>query len=499
LRISEKNMAQAQRIAHVGSWEVCLKHPDPSRYQTRWSDEAFRLFGYDPHTTEANPQLFIERIHPDDRDWVVNAMDDAIKGIQNTKIEFRVVLPNGDIRWITSEIEVETDPVTGAPTKVIGSNQDVTEIKDAAEKLRISQNNMAMAQRIARVGSWDIELNNGNPFTQPAIWTDETYRILGYDENTQPSLQAFVDRLHPEDKDYVLNALTTGIANNNTTPIEYRIVQPNGNIRWLKTEGEIFYNATGQATRIVGSHKDITERKLLELEREKVVDDLTLRNKELEQFTYIVSHNLRSHVSNIIGMAAELTEPTTQPDIQQLFLSEIKNSAQKLDNVIKDLSFILQHKRGVIEAKDYVSFAQLVADITSSLGSQIAEQNVQIETHFEAEGKTCIKSYLYSIFHNLITNSIKYHNPAIAPHIIIKSSLVDGMVKLHFADNGIGIDLTHNADKIFGLYRRFHTHTEGKGMGLYMVKNQVEQLGGTITVTSAVNQGTQFTILLPNS
>jgi signal transduction histidine kinase len=73
------------------------------------------------------------------------------------------------------------------------------------------------------------------------------------------------------------------------------------------------------------------------------------------------------------------------------------------------------------------------------------------------------------------------------------------MVKLHFADNGIGIDLTHNADKIFGLYRRFHTHTEGKGMGLYMVKNQVEQLGGTITVTSAVNQGTQFTILLPNS
>ncbi len=499
LRISEKNMAQAQRIAHVGSWEVCLKHPDPSRYQTRWSDEAFRLFGYDPHTTEANPQLFIERIHPDDRDWVVNAMDDAIKGIQHTKIEFRVVLPNGDIRWITSEIEVETDPITGAPTKVIGSNQDITEIKDAAEKLRTSQNNMAIAQRIARVGSWDIELNNGNPFTQPAIWTDETYRILGYDENTQPSLQAFVDRLHPEDKDYVLNALTTGIANNNTTPIEYRIVQPNGTIRWLKTEGEIFYNATGQATRIVGSHKDITKRKLLELEREKVVDDLTLRNKELEQFTYIVSHNLRSHVSNIIGMAAELTEPTTQPDIQQLFLSEIKNSAQKLDNVIKDLSFILQHKRGVIEAKDYVSFAQLVADITSSLGSQIAEQNVQIETHFEAEGKTCIKSYLYSIFHNLITNSIKYHNPAIAPHITIKSSLVDGMVKLHFADNGIGIDLTHNADKIFGLYRRFHTHIEGKGMGLYMVKNQVEQLGGTITVTSAVNQGTQFTILLPNS
>jgi PAS domain S-box-containing protein len=377
--------------------------------------------------------------------------------------------------------------------------KNIAERKIADERLRISEKNMAIAQRIARVGSWDIELSNGNPFTQPAIWTDETYRILGYDETTQPSLQAFVDRLHPDDKDYVLNALSTGIANNNTTPIEYRIVQPNGTIRWLKTEGEIFYNTTGQATRIVGTHKDITKRKLLELEREKVVDDLTLRNKELEQFTYIVSHNLRGHVSNIIGMAAELAEPNTQPDIQQLFSTEIKNSAQKLDTVIKDLSFILQHKRGAIEAKVYISFAALVNDINDSLGSLITGQNVQIDTHFEVEGINGIKSYLYSIFHNLITNSIKYYNPATPPHITIKSSLIDGMVKLHFTDNGIGIDLTHNADKIFGLYRRFHTHTEGKGMGLYMVKNQVEQLGGTITVTSAVNQGTQFTILLPNS
>lgn len=377
--------------------------------------------------------------------------------------------------------------------------KNIAERKIADERLRISEKNMAIAQRIARVGSWDIELSNGNPFTQPAIWTDETYRILGYDETTQPSLQAFVDRLHPDDKDYVLNALSTGIANNNTTPIEYRIVQPNGTIRWLKTEGEIFYNTTGQATRIVGTHKDITERKTLELEREKVVDDLTLRNKELEQFTYIVSHNLRGHVSNIIGMAAELAEPNTQPDIQQLFSTEIKNSAQKLDTVIKDLSFILQHKRGAIEAKVYISFAGLVNDINDSLGSLITGQNVQIDTRFEAEGINSIKSYLYSIFHNLITNSIKYYNPATPPHITIKSSLVNGMVQLHFTDNGIGIDLTHNADKIFGLYRRFHTHTEGKGMGLYMVKSQIEQLGGTITVTSAVNQGTQFTILLPNS
>jgi len=499
LRISEKNMAQAQSIARIGSWEADLTLNDPEGNNTRWSNEAYRLFGYDPATIKANSQTFIERVHPDDKDWVIKAMEDAIKEVQHAKIEFRVVLPDGTMRWITSEIEVETDPITGAPTKVIGSNQDITELKAAEENLRTSQNNMAIAQRIASVGSWDIALTNGDPFTQPAIWTDETYRILGYEKDIQPSLQKFVDRLHPDDKDYVLNALSTGIANNDTTPIEYRIVQPNGTIRWLKTEGEIFYNSTGQPIRIVGTHKDITKRKLLELEREKVVDDLTLRNKELEQFTYIVSHNLRGHVSNIIGMAAELAEPSNQPDVRQLFLTEIKNSAQKLDTVIKDLSFVLQHKRGAFEAKAFVSFAELVADITGSLGSQITGQNVQIDTHFEAEGKTCIKSYLYSIFHNLITNSIKYHNPAIAPHITIKSSLVDGMVKLHFADNGIGIDLTHNADKIFGLYRRFHTHTEGKGMGLYMVKNQVEQLGGTITVTSAVNQGTQFTIQLPNS
>ena len=102
---------------------------------------------------------------------------------------------------------------------------------------------------------------------------------------------------------------------------------------------------------------------------------------------------------------------------------------------------------------------------------------------------------MHSIFNNLIRNSIKYRNPDQQPLITIKSTKENGKIILTFKDNGLGIDLNKHGTKVFGLYKRFHTHLKGKGIGLFMVKAQVEALGGQITIASEINKGTEFTII----
>jgi PAS domain S-box-containing protein len=248
--------------------------------------------------------------------------------------------------------------------------------------------------------------------------------------------------------------------------------------------------------------RDITERKHSELELDelnknlqKYTDELLASNKGLEQFSYIVSHNLRAPVANVIGLAELVNQDTYPVEVKQQFVNEILVNVKRLDDVVSDLNTILQVKRGVIENREPVSLQQLIDEIGSSIQNIIQKEHVRIETNFSAVSELfTLKSYLHSIFFNLIMNSIKYRQKDIDPVISIKSSLEQDVVTLSFRDNGMGIDLASKGAQLFGLYKRFHHHVEGKGMGLFMVKTQVEMLGGKIAVKSVVNQGTEVRI-----
>ncbi|WP_233871454.1 PAS domain S-box protein [Dyadobacter sp. CY323] len=248
--------------------------------------------------------------------------------------------------------------------------------------------------------------------------------------------------------------------------------------------------------------RDISERKHSELELkelnkslQKYTDELITSNKGLEQFSYIVSHNLRAPVANIIGLAELVNQDTYPMEVKQQFVNEILVNVKRLDDVVSDLNSILQVKRGVSEKRERVSLQQVIDEISSSIQNIIEKENVRIETDFSTVGELfTLKSYLHSILSNLIMNSIKYRRKDIDPVITIKSSLDQDQVGLSLRDNGMGIDLAGKGAQLFGLYKRFHYHVEGKGMGLFMVKTQVEMLGGKIAVNSAVNQGTEFKV-----
>ena len=261
----------------------------------------------------------------------------------------------------------------------------------------------------------------------------------------------------------------------------------------LWQENHIYPSPSGLSVFI----RNITEKKMAELEREKITADLVRRNNDLEQFTYIISHNLRSPVANIKGLSDLLNcFDHTDPDCITT-LDSLARSVKNLDKVIMDLNQILQTGNQVNDKNEVVLLPVLIAEIKSGLQDMIATNNVAIYYDFSwIDELYILKSYIYSIFQNLIVNSIKYRRTEVDPIIHISTVLKKDKVIISFKDNGKGIDLDKNSKQLFGLYKRFDHSVEGKGMGLFMVKMQVESLGGTISVESELGKWTEFKITL---
>ncbi|WP_162296712.1 sensor histidine kinase [Confluentibacter citreus] len=254
----------------------------------------------------------------------------------------------------------------------------------------------------------------------------------------------------------------------------------------------------GNIMGVVLVFRDVTKQKEEEALKEKITADLVQRNKDHEHFDNIISHDLRGPVSNIISLTALINDKDLEVGEKEFIMNALTTSAERLDEVIVDLNLILSLGKQLNEKKELIHFSKLVSDIQQSIRNILEKEKADFKIDFTRVDEIfTIKSHMYSIFYNLISNSVKYRRPNVPLEISIESDLVDDKIVLKFKDNGMGIDLNKSGDDVFGLYKRFHVEkAEGKGMGLYMVKVQVEKLGGKISVKSIVNQETEFTIVL---
>jgi PAS domain S-box-containing protein len=385
--------------------------------------------------------------------------------------------------------------------KIIGATctwHDITEKKNQSERLIASEKMMAEAQRISRFGSWELKFNDNEQIIHDSVvWSKEVFRIFGFDtDEYSPDYHSVMQHVYPEDIPAVNQWLNEAIHDKSPDSLDCRIFASDGSTLWIKVTAGLFRDEqTGTKLKLLGTIQDITERKSLELERAEAIEDLLQRNKDLEQFAHIVSHNLRAPVANILGLAHLLRLSESDPQTREQCISGLAISAQRLDDIIKDLNKILQVKRGMTEDKMVVDFGTLVQNIAESIQMQIEQAEVTISTDFSAVAEMyTIKNYLHSVFYNLISNSIKYRRPTVKPVITITSKVDAGKTILSFKDNCMGIDLEKHRDQVFGLYKRFHHDIDGKGLGMYMVKTQVESLGGKVAIDSKVNEGTEITI-----
>jgi signal transduction histidine kinase len=373
--------------------------------------------------------------------------------------------------------------------------QNSVEQEKANGRLRQSETMLREAQKIAKVGSWEIDLLSGEHF-----WSDELFKMFGVINNggINPSAQSFLSFVHQDDLARVTSEMDQAFLTFQDSFFHFDFVRANGEIGHGRSEWKFKRNNDEHPTKIFGVIQDVTEQTKSENERLKMIDDILQRNRNLEQFSYVVSHNLRAPVANILGLCYASNIKDLSDVDRKKIMEGLVFSSKNLDEVIRDLNTILNLKSETNYETESISFSKLVDDVSASIKALVERKNVQILCDFSEIGEIkSLRGFIHSIFYNLISNSIKYHRPGIPPQIKISSRMNKSKVELVFADNGIGIDLGLYNEHLFGMYKRFHPGmAEGKGMGLYIVKTQVENLGGSISVKSVVNQGTEFLIVL---
>jgi PAS domain S-box-containing protein len=259
---------------------------------------------------------------------------------------------------------------------------------------------------------------------------------------------------------------------------------------WISKIDEDWFELNGMIS-------DISERKKQEEEKSNLIKQLVTQNNDLMQFSYIASHNLRGPVATLLGLV-DLIEKEKKPESIKAISTHLLHSTRKLDDVIVDLTKILDIRAQQGLAKENVELGSIIDNVKEILSSQFESSQAKLICDLaENESLFTIKSYLHSIVYNLVANGVKYRSKQRRPIIRITSFKNENRVGFMVSDNGLGIDLEKFQHKLFSLYQRFHTHVDGKGMGLYLVRTQTLALGGEIDVESKLEEGTTFKISFP--
>ena len=236
---------------------------------------------------------------------------------------------------------------------------------------------------------------------------------------------------------------------------------------------------------IIAKNKQLTETNA----------ELINHNNDLQQFSYTISHNLRGPMASIAGLLSLMDVDQVGPNNRPL-MAHFRVSFSTLETTITDLGRIIDIRNKVTRLRQKLNLEEELNHIKNLLQKEIEDNKIEVGTDFNVKEIYSVKTTLHSILYNLINNAIKYREVERKSFIRISSIAEGDYVKLIIEDNGIGIDLARYSDKIFSLYKRFHSHIEGKGLGLFLVKLQTESLGGRIEVKSSPNQGATFTVYL---
>jgi len=276
LRESEAYLAEAQRLSRTGSW-AWSPITDKIRY---WSDECFRLLGFDPAAGIPPREEFIERIHPDDRARIAERLGTAVRERGEYEVDYRIIHPGGEIRHIHSIGHPVLGP-SGDLVEIVGTAIDFTERRLAEDNIRQSEAYLAEAQRLSHTGSWAW-----NPATgENRYWSEECFRLLGFDpKEGMPPFETFVQRIHSDDRPIVAEKLERAVREREEYEAEYRIIHPGGVIRDVYAIGHPVVGPSGDLVEIVGSAMDVTERKQAEALRdgESRILEMIARDAPLE-------------------------------------------------------------------------------------------------------------------------------------------------------------------------------------------------------------------------
>lgn len=325
------------------------------------------------------------------------------------------------------------------------------------------------------------------------------YKLLGYSENEvlNFTIEDVFNNIHKDDlnktKDFIYENL--GLKNK-YFKYQFRLKGKSKKYFWREDSACVIYDDNGNYTKYLIISRDISAIKLAEEKATKLVALSKNLNAKLANFTHIVSHNIRSNTSNI-SMLIDLIEDTDEYAEKKEYFQLLKQNNNKLSETISHLNETIDLQFTSKKRKTEINVKKEIASILETYKNDIKTNNISVEVTVAADLiLNTIPTYFESIVSNLISNAIKYKSLQKKPFIKIKALKEKRKTVIFVEDNGIGIDLIKNKDKIFGMYKTFHNNSDAVGLGLFMIKNKIEVLGGTISLESKLGKGTIFKIIL---
>ena len=323
--------------------------------------------------------------------------------------------------------------------------------------------------------------------------------IIGYDPLENAGLFQ-MDFLHPEDRKMVLSIFFEVLSKPGSIKLlNLDIKDPTVRYRWMEST---FYNLIENSAvkAVVLNYRDVTLRKKEEEERKLLIEQLTQTNDYLKQFGFIISHNLRAPLTNLLAISDLITPDQIPNEQTATLLKAIKISTNQLNDTLNDIIKVLIVREQKQRSLEEIPLNQAWTSFFQAQKNQIAIPDFEIITQFDQPTHIYFdREYLESIFSNLFSNAIKFASTQ-RPLIIQLRSYTSGSdTVIEFSDNGIGFNYQMVKDRIFGLHQRFHDTLGGKGFGLYLIHSLVTSLGGSIRCESEVEKGTHFYIHFKNS
>ncbi len=343
---------------------------------------------------------------------------------------------------------------------------------------------------MSRTGSWYVDFKN-----KKSYWDPEAKRLLGYPADYQPSLKSTLTYFPPENlqvaSDLFLSCSTTG----KPFSKELEMYNYRKDKMWVRVIGKPVYDSNNRIIGIRGVFQNIDEIKQRELTLQKSMSIIASQNNRLFNFAHIVSHNLRSHSSNL-SLLVQLIESIEEPTEKLELINEVKSISENLTTTIDHLNEIVTIHTNKKQKRKNVSLNGTLELVMSSIRNIITSGDAEVTYNFEGLSEVrFVPAYMESILLNLLTNAIKYKHPDRDAKIHFESGVSEkGKGYLRISDNGQGIDMDKFGDKIFGMYKTFHANSDAVGIGLFITKNQIESQNGSIEVESEVGVGTTFTI-----
>lgn len=515
LSLSQARLAEAQALAHMGHW---VYNAETDALQV--SDEFARIFGFEPGKAQPKWSELMDRIHPDDRTYVINSLADTNRDAVGA--EHRIVWPNGEERYV--QAIARKNIIHNRIVGTFGIIMDITDRRRAEEDRKRSQQalieseaRMAEAQAIAHLGHWILDQK-----TQILNCSDEFFRLFGHPpQSFQPTLQDFYRQVHAEDRERI-HEIFSKLTQKALTH-EYRIIRSDGSLRYMRGTITPFYSGGRDIQRVFGIAMDITEQKLAELTSARQQKQLLRADKLASLGTMVagVAHEI-NNPNHLIQMNADLLETFTHSLLQLLddymgaersslqfngmsideiitttpeLLADIKASSRRIDRIVKDLKNFARPRDNAEMLP--VDLNQVIDKTRTLLTSTLDKRHIRLDYELTPNLPLVLgdSQQLEQVLINLVTNALDAVDGADA-RVLVRTSAEANQVVCEVIDNGCGIT-AENLRHVFDPFFTTKQDQGGTGLGLSISFRLIREHGGQLEVISDTGTGTTMRVTLP--